>query len=188
MDYLIYNTADLPAGDPTLLNAAEQAVYARRGENYLRIRCALKQELARRCGITAAEVQLTEGEHGKPLFAPQPFNISHSHGLLCMAFHHGAVGVDIELHRPRPTERLARHFMAEAQWRAFKERGCPQQEFFDCWCAAEALVKHAGKSIWQIKEFPFLYENGRIIPLFEGAPAHITLFRPAAGFSGAVVY
>lgn len=188
MDYLIYNTAELPAGNPALLDEAEQKIYARRGDMYLRIRCVLKEELARRCGMKAADIRLTAGEHGKPQFKPQPFNISHSHGLLCMAFHHSAVGVDIEYRRPRPSERLARHFMAEAQLQAFLERGCPPQEFFDCWCAAEALVKQAGKSIWQVKDFPFLYEHGRIIPLFEGAPARITLFSPAPGFSGAIAY
>lgn len=188
MDYLVYNLADLPDGNPALLDAAEQAAYARRGADYLRTRCVLKQELARRSGMAAVDVHLTEGEHGKPDFAPQPFNISHSHGLLCMAFHHSAVGVDIECHRRRPTERLARHFMAAEQLRAFTERGCPQQEFFDCWCAAEALVKQAGKSIWQVKDFPFLYDHGRIIPLFDGAPAHIILFNPAPGFSGAAAF
>lgn len=188
MDYLVYNLADLPAGDPALLDAEEQAAYARRGAAYLSIRCVLKQELARRCGMAAEEVHLTTGEHGKPSFAPQPFNISHSHGLLCMAFHHSAVGVDIEHHRQRPAERLARHFMAPEQLQAFMARGCPQQEFFDCWCAAEALVKQAGKSIWQVKEFPFLYDHGRILPQYDGAPAHIVLFTPAPGFSGAIAF
>lgn len=188
MDYLLFHTADLPAGDISLLNAEEQAIYARRGEAFLRIRCALKRELARRCALPPQEVQLQTGEHGKPFFAPQPFNISHSRGLLCMAFHHSAVGVDIEQHRPRPTERLARQFMAAEQLRGFTERGCPAQEFFDCWCAAEALVKQAGDTIWNAKNYPFVYENGRIRPLYAAAPAHITLFCPADGFSGAIVF
>ncbi len=187
MDYQLYHIADLPAADPSMADAAELARHTQQGGDFLRIRCALKRELARRCRSAPADIHLNSGGHGKPEFAPQPFNISHSGGLLCMAFHHGAVGVDIERHRPRRFERLAAHFMADEQLSAFLERGCPPQEFFDCWCAAEALVKQAGDSIWNAKSYPFRYAAGRIIPLFENAPT-VLLFCPAAGFSGAVAY
>lgn len=187
MDYLLFRLNDLPAGDMTLLDEEEQSRAVQQGDTFLRIRCALKRELARRCGCAPADVRFRSGEHGKPLFEPQPFNISHSRGLLCMAFHHRAVGVDIEYCRTRSVERLAPHIMGEEQLAAFRAHGCPQEEFFPCWCAAEALVKQAGDSIWNARRYPFLYEHGRIRPLFEGAP-QVELFTPAPGCCGAVAY
>ena len=58
-------------------------------------------------------------------------------------------------------------------------------DFFASWCVAEALVKHAGATVWQAREFPFLYHHGRVETLFEGAP-NIKIFSPAAGYCGAV--
>lgn len=187
MDYLLYRLSDLPAGDDALLDAAERAAAEKRGDRYRSIRCVLKRELARRCGCTPQEVQFSIGTHGKLHFAAQPFNISHSGDLLCMAFHEGGIGVDIQEHRSRISAGLAKRIMTAEQYAAYEQRGCPAQEFFDCWCVAEALVKQAGDSIWNVHKYPYRYENGRIIPLFENAP-HIKLFTPAPGFSGAVAW
>lgn len=189
MDLLIYNLQDasLPQGDPSLLTPHEIEQAQRRGESYLTIRSLLKRELARRTGIAAPDIAFTYTEHGKPIFAPQPFNISHSRHCLCLAFHHTPIGVDVEYIRPRNVERLAPHFMAEEQLQRFLANNCPQDDFFACWCAAEAFVKHAGDTIWNAKQYPFLYEQGHITPLFPHAPS-LELFTPLPGFCGAVAY
>lgn len=188
MDYLLFRLPELPEGAPALLDEAERETYAARGDRFLRVRSQLKRELARRTGTDAAAIRFTYSPAGKPLFAPQPFNISHSGELLCMAFHGGAVGVDIQRHRPVAHLRgVAERILGEEQLAALELFGFPPQEFFDCWCTAEALVKWAGDSIFNARRYPFIYDEGRIRPLFEGAP-RVQLFRPAEGYSGAVAY
>lgn len=189
MDYQIYHLAGMKANpaDTVLLDQREREIYAHRGERYLLIRALLKREIARRLACPPESVHLNITTNGKPTHPRCHFNISHSGDYLCMAFHHSSIGVDIERIRPRPTARLAPRFMAPEQWKAFHERNCPEAEFFSCWCAAEALIKQAGATIWQARHFPFLFDHGRIIPLYENAPT-IRLFTPAPGYSGAIAY
>lgn len=188
MDYLLFRTDDLPAGEEALLDADERRAYAARGESYLRMRCLLKRELAQRAGLLPQEIHFTYSEAGKPLREGQFFNLSHSGELLCMAFHGAAVGVDIQQHRDVAHLRsVAQRILSEEQLAALELFGFPPQEFFDCWCAAEALVKWAGDSIFHARRYPFTYDSGRIRPLFDGAP-RVQLFRPGEGYSGAVAY
>lgn len=188
MDYLLFRLDALPEGDVSLLDANEREVLRTRGESYLRMRSQLKRELALRTGVTAADISFSYSPAGKPLFPQQHFNISHSGDLLCMAFHGGAVGVDIQQHRNVARLRsVAERILGEEQLAALELFGFPPQEFFDCWCTAEALVKWAGDSIFNARRYPFIYDAGRIRPLFDGAP-RVQLFRPEAGYSGAVAY
>lgn len=192
MHYLVYHlsspTPDLQLLSPADLDTTEQAAYARRGERYLRERTLLKRELERLCGIPAREIRFSYSPEGKPEFAAQSFNISHSGDLLCMAFHHLAVGVDIERMRERPhLAALARRIMCPEQLAAWQTRGCPLDEFYACWCAAEALVKLHGGSIWHALQYPFLYRHGGITPLMETAPV-VEIFHPEADYLGAVAY
>ena len=189
MDYLVYSFSALSGQQVPLepLPPHDQAVAARRGERYARIRTLLRQELSRRSGIPAGDITFTYSEHGKPEFAAQPFNISHSGDCLCMAFHHRCVGVDVERMRPRHFKELAARFMCPEQYEAFLANNCPIKEFYSCWCATEALVKHAGDTVWHAQHYPFVYTNGRIRCLFEGAPT-IELFSPMPGYQGAIAY
>lgn len=191
MHYQIYSLDALPAADAAdaaLLDTVEKEAYARRGACYLAERMLLRRELSRLSGVPVQDVHFTYNANGKPEFAPQPFSLTHSGNCLCLAFHHRAVGVDVERVRPRNFARLAPHFMAEQQALAFVERGCPMDEFYACWCAAEALVKCAGGSIWQArKSYPFRYENASIAPQFTPAPT-VELFSPAPGYAGAVAF
>ncbi len=194
MEYLIYDMRSEAVSGigllaPSELDATEQAAYAARGEGYLRERTILRQELARRCGRRPGEVLISYTESGKPICAEQPFNISHSGDLLCIAFHHGDIGVDIQ--RVRPLSRMADvagHVFAEEQVTLWKSRGALQEEFFSAWCIAEALVKFAGGSVYTAaSRFPFLYDGSEVHPLFQSAPV-IELFSPASGYAGAVAY
>lgn len=188
MDYLLFRLDELPEGEADLLDATERATYAARGDSYLRVRSQLKRELARRTGTAPRELCFTYSPAGKPLCAAQPFNISHSGELLCMAFHGSDIGVDIQRHREvRHLRSVAERILSEEQMAALELFGFPTLEFFDCWCAAEALVKWAGDSIFNARRYPFIYDSGRIRPLFEGAP-RVLLFSPQVGYSGAVAY
>lgn len=189
MDYLIYNIATLPQdkADTTVLSPDEQQAAQQRGGNYSLFRSLLRRELSRRTGMAAQDISIRYSEHGKPECDAQPFNISHSGDCLCLAFHHKAVGVDVERIRPRKFEALAERFMCNEQLAGFISRGCPEAEFFICWCTAEALVKHAGDTMWHAKKYPFVYYPGRIECRFHNAPA-IHLFAPMPGYQGAVAY
>lgn len=192
MTYLCYRLSSLPATDAekALLDTAELDSLTSRGSNYLRSRACLKRELARRLNTTPETLSFTIGPHGKPELPQSPlhFNQSHSGELLCLAFHDAPIGVDIERHRPKAaTERLASRIMCPQQLAAWQTRGAQAAEFFDCWCAAEALVKHAGLSIWHAGNFPFLWVAGHIRPLFDAAPT-LQLFTPAPGYYGAIAY
>lgn len=173
----------------SLLDEEEKKAYSRRGRAYLWERSLLKQELARRTRRNAHSIRLSVSAHGKPFLPGGPhFNISHSGEWLCLAFHGLPVGVDIQQARCRlPIARLARRIMCPAQYRAFSSRGCQSDEFFACWCVAEALVKQADATIWQAQDFPFLYDAGHIIPQYPSAP-RIRLFSPSDGYFGAVAY
>ncbi len=193
MDYLICNLADAhlrPLADSSLLSEEERAAAATRGERYVLTRCLLRRELARRLGCPAQDIRFRLGEHGKPECEGTPlhFNISHSGDCFAMAFDAAPIGIDVERERPRARlEALAARIMSPAQLAAFRERGCERAEFFACWCAAEALVKQAGSSIWLATEHPFLYEHGRI-RLPESSPLQLRLFSPMPGYCGAVAY
>lgn len=188
MDCLVYSMAEIMNGSiPSVLNAHEEEEARKRGEKFRRIRSLLKRELSRRCGLPATEIHFTYGAHGKPSIPQYEFNISHSGDCLCMAFHHTPIGVDVEQIRPRAIERLAPRFMAAAQLAAFRERGCPVDEFFACWCATEALIKQAGDTVWNAAAYPFIYKEGCIVPMFERAP-EVRLFTPMPGYCGAIAY
>ncbi len=198
MDYLIYNLADAhlhAQADATLLSEDERAAAQKRGERYLITRCLLRRELARRLGMAPQDIRFRYSEQGKPECANAPvplhFNISHSGDCLALAFDSQApIGVDVEQLRPRARlAELAERIMCLEQLAAFRERGCPQEEFFTCWCAAEALVKQAASSIWQAKEIPFVCENGRIRLLGDAAAGLcVRPFTPMPGYAGAVAF
>ena len=190
MDYLCYRFSELAPEsiNPEYLTAEERQAYAKRGTQAMAARCLLRRELARRLNCEPQEVLITVNEHGKPLLHGNEFyfNISHSADLLCMAFHHEPVGVDVQQLRPAAaTLRLAERIMCTEQLSNWCQRGQSVDEFFACWCAAEALVKHAGSTVWQAREFPFLCHHGRIEPLFSPAP-RVQLFTPMPGYSGAI--
>lgn len=188
MEYLIFQPDKLNAPlPPFILDAEEERQAERRGGAFRVIRTLLKLELARRTGIPAQDIHFDTGPHGKPLFAPQPFNISHSGNCLCLAFHSRDVGVDVEKMRPRNFDKLAAQFMSPELLEHFRAGGCREEVFFSAWCVAEALVKHAGDTIWNARHYPFLIQDGIVCPTYEQAP-QVELFTPMAGYRGAVAY
>lgn len=189
MDYLVYNLRALPenTADMSLLDERDAAAALQRSGLFVTARSLLRRELSRRTGMAPQDIHFSYSEQGKPEFAPQPFNLSHSGDCLCIAFHHGPIGVDVERIKPRAFDKLAPRFMADEQLAAFLSRGCPADEFYACWCAAEALVKRCGVSIWDAHRFPFLYQHGRITCRFEDAPT-VRIFTPMPDYMGAVAF
>ncbi len=201
MDYLIYNLAapHLHAlADTSLLSEDEREAAEKRGKRYILTRCLLRRELGRRLDCPAADISLRYSEQGKPecvgTSTPIHFNISHSGDCLAMAFDTQApIGIDVERIRPRARlAQLAARIMCPEQLAAYQQRGCPTDEFYTCWCAAEALVKQAAGSIWQAKEHAFVCEHGRIrllpLPATNARPLlTVHPFTPMPGYRGVVV-
>ncbi len=189
MDYLIYNLADAalaPLANEALLSAEELLAANKRGARYLLVRCLLRRELARRLNCSPQEVRLHYGPQGKPACEGLEFNLSHSGDYLALAFDARPIGVDIERIRPRARmNALAARIMNSGQLEAFCRRQCPAEDFYACWCTAEALVKQEGKSIWNAVHYPFTYDNGRI-RLPEDSGKDVRLFCPAPGYMGAL--
>lgn len=189
MDYLLYNLDTLQPSpeDVYLLDAHELKQYAKRGEKYLLTRSFLKKELARRSGVQAQDIRFAYNEYGKPIWAKQHFNISHSENWLCLAFHHKDIGVDIQKMRSlRNMQALASRIMSPQQIECFQAAGSKPEDFFYCWCIAEALVKLHGSTIWNACNYPFIYTRERVFLADELANISIQLFSPAAGFCGAI--
>lgn len=189
MDYLLYNLDEQAAeeSDTQLLDAHELEQYAARGEKYLIARVLLKRELSRRSGIPAADIHFLYNEHGKPTWPQQHFNLSHSANLLCLAFHHAEIGVDIQQIRPvRRMDDIAPRIMSPQQLERFRANGSTPEEFFTCWSIAEALVKLHGSTIWDACNYPYTFAHGRVSLPSEAADVRVHLFTPAPGFCGAV--
>ncbi len=192
MDYLIYNLADAhlqPLANAEHLSDEERATAQKRGKRYVLTRSLLRRELARRLGGSPAGIRIHLSEQGKPECEGIHFNISHSGDCFAMAFDADPIGIDVERIRPRTRmEALAARIMCPEQLAAFRERGCPMEEFYTCWCTAEALVKQAAGSIWQAARHPFLCEYGRIRLLSQEEPPalNIRTFCPMPGYMGAV--
>lgn len=106
-------------------------------------------------------IELTFGEHGKPLLhashgpAAPAFNLSHSASLALFAFvADGAVGIDLEVLSNRnrnPDDRLSlalRRFGADAA-RALEQLGgdSREREFLRLWARYEAKLKLRGTGI-----------------------------------------
>lgn len=189
MNYLLYNLSEISSDsiDLSVLSTDERMEADRRGGHYARVRALLRHEIAHRTGLAPASIMFSYGPHGKPHCEKQQFNLSHSGDMLCLAFHDAAIGVDIERVRPRNIQALGKRIMAPEQYTAFCDRGCQEKEFFACWCVAEALVKHAGDTMWNASKYPFLYRSGHIECLFAPAPV-VHLFIPAPGYCGAIAY
>lgn len=190
MHYLIYDLREdyAPLLTPEHLDATERAAYAARGEKYLVMRTILRRELARRSGRQPEEILFTYGENGKPEFSPLHFNISHSGDKLALAFHDMAVGIDIELMRPRTQMRnVARRIMCPEQWEEWNAGGCSTEEFYNCWCVTEALVKMDGTGILHSGDHPFLLKGGDV-RLLNDSGVQVELITPSVGYAGAVAY
>lgn len=120
----------------------------------------LRDTLGRALGVPPRELRFVKGEHGKPALDPSwlgareapAFNLSHSGSFGALALGHGtgAIGVDIEQHRPgRRFGALARRNFAPAEVRDLEAlpEDARSLRFYDVWTLKEAYLKARGTGL-----------------------------------------
>ncbi len=107
--------------------------------------------------VPASEVGFAYSRYGKPYLvdshhiSPVEFNLSHSEGIVLLAFTRGRkVGVDIEyVGRNFDFEEIAERFFSRAEQQML--RNTPAEErgtaFFHCWTRKEAYIKALGNGL-----------------------------------------
>jgi phosphopantethiene--protein transferase domain len=172
---------------------------------FLLVRSVLRRLLAHHLGIRPDEVRLAFNPWGKPLlFGVQDgmglsFNVSHTHGLACIALTRDyRIGVDVERIRPvREYTEIAQSFFTAKEFTAIKTRAATEQQafFFSLWSRKEACLKASGEGLSRALasfELPLVDE----LPPFDGHQAvtvHLVRssgwilvsFVPKPGFVGA---
>ncbi|CAN5256500.1 hypothetical protein BH09SUM1_BH09SUM1_18710 [soil metagenome] len=119
-------------------------------ERFVAGRAALRRTLATYLSRDAVDLRIAVGEQGKPRVEGLPFSVSHSGDVLLIAVAaDGEIGVDVERHRSRPVEALARRFFSEAEI-ALLGRACEADRialFHTLWTRKEAWLKGHGQGL-----------------------------------------
>ncbi len=108
----------------------------------------LRQLLHRHAGCSDFRFGTAPG--GKPyaisdrLTTPLYFSLSHSGAYLALLVHDRPVGVDLQAHMARHTERLAKRWFHPAEYAAMAGDFSDVDRFFRLWAAKEAYGKYLG--------------------------------------------
>jgi 4'-phosphopantetheinyl transferase len=155
------------AAGAAVLDAEERARAARLRLDADRLSfCAahvlLRQSLTRQVPLSPAQWRFCHGEHGRPEIDTNllpdamglHFNLSHTREVVCCAVTRvGAVGVDVECHRPiRDRLALATRFFTADEAAAIAASGrdsdaAEAASFYSFWTLKEAYVKARGLGI-----------------------------------------
>lgn len=137
------DSPDLSAGEVHVWRAELETVPAS---------LTLRRVLAAYLGGAPGEIELTEGEHGKPRLAAEParlaFNLSHSGDLALVAVARDReVGVDVERVKPeRDLVAVAERALAPGEAAAVRAAAEPERArlFYGLWTRHEARLKCLG--------------------------------------------
>ena len=167
---------------------ARRFTFDRDRSRFIVARARLRQILAAKLGVDAREIELSNGEKGKPRLAGRfaastiRFNVSHCEDVAVFAICEGAeVGVDVEAVRSMSDvdEIAARVFSPRetASLRALQgDRRL--RRFFECWTRKEAFIKAVGDG------FSYALD---CFDVDDACGWLVESFSPAPGFIGAVV-
>ena len=137
----------------------------------------LLDSMLREHGLREHDMQYTEGEHGKPVFANHPelhFNLSHSGSLVACALSNRPVGVDVQQLVADLRPSLVRYIMSHQEIEAFEALGDDDNAksllFTQLWTLKESYAKATGMGLSH--EFPsFKISDGTATPLSPLSPA-----------------
>jgi 4'-phosphopantetheinyl transferase len=126
-------------------------IFQRDRDAFIVAHATLRSVLGHCLGAAPAAVRFTRDVYGKPTLADARcdlrFNLSHSGNYALLALAAGrAVGVDIELVRPRAPWNVARSFFARAEQAALIAENTAERSkaFYRCWTRKESFVKAVG--------------------------------------------
>ncbi len=161
---------------PEEIARANRFLSSRDRNSFVSTRGILRELLGKYTNCRAADVAITYGNYGKPsLCSTNPkqsvqFNISHSHGLVLLAFAIDRVlGVDLELVREGFVgEEIAERYFSSQEVNELKALPphLRTEGFFLCWTRKEAYVKARGKGL----EIPLKSFSVSLTP---GQPEHL---------------
>jgi 4'-phosphopantetheinyl transferase len=164
------------------------------GRRWAAARGQLREVLGSALGIAPAQVQFRYASHGKPFVEGISFNLSHSGELALLALARCEVGADIERHKPRRWEDIARRFYAPGeQERVFgSPDGKGEATFFRIWSCKEAFLKCTGEGLSRsLRSYEMeLRPDGARLAWAKGVDAarySVFALDPAPGYAAAVV-
>lgn len=163
------------------LDAKEQAQLANyshpeRQRSFILSRTLLRHVLASRLGMSKSSLVFSRAENGRLTHRHDSgwqFSLSHAAGLIAVIVAEADCGVDIEVRRSIPFERITRRYFSDAEnaWLAQCDGDLREQEFFRLWTLKEAAVKalHEGLA------------NNLSRLAFDLSPAHPRLLDTSSG-------
>jgi 4'-phosphopantetheinyl transferase len=154
-----------------LLNTAEQQRanafrFEKDRELYTAAHIFLRQTLSQHADITPADWQFSHNAYGKPTITNRgyetlQFNLSHTQGMLaCAVSNAGAIGVDVERHKPlQDVASLCHTALADterADVLSNPDATRREQRFFTYWTLKEAYLKALGMGLsLPLQQFSF---------------------------------
>jgi len=172
---------------------------------YLTSCMLLRRVLSAHLGITASEIALVRGEHGKPMLADSlsarsiHFNLSHGgDAWLCGVSSNHEIGVDVETRRRVPSaDRLATRVLSTAERASLSalessDEATRDSAFLRCWTRKEAVLKAAGSGFsWAARDVDVGIERDfrlTTLPQKPGCEAGVwSIDLPVPGFGAAAV-
>ena len=177
---------------------AERFLNSAKRLEFLRGRGLLRALLGGYLGCPPSAVRIGTTASGKPFLVspsePIEFNLSHTQGLLVLAFaSRRAVGVDVEARVELPdSESLARRILSAREQTEYARlpHALQPRAFLRCWVAEEACLKACGHGLGvdpRRVELPvpppaFCTARASADPEVHGAAWHVFSFAPRAGF------
>lgn len=123
-------------------------------------------------GIPPERVSLEFTSYGKPHIQgeePIHFNVSHSGEYFLIALSGHPVGIDIELHHPRPhLLQIAQRFFSQPEWQYLESLVEEEQMpgFYRIWTRKEAFIKGVGQGLsYPLRAFSTLNTKGEVVIL-----------------------
>ncbi|QIB69177.1 4'-phosphopantetheinyl transferase superfamily protein [Aminipila butyrica] len=154
------------AAGETLIQAALADYMGAEWENWLK-------EAAGRKGASGRvpDGLIRRTPHGKPYIEDFPlyFSISHSGELWVCLVAEVEVGVDIQVPKPLPYEKLAKRFFTETEAAYIRQGGL--EAFFQVWTRKEAYVKYTGLGFSGMGFSSFSVVEARKRSFLDGAEA-----------------
>ena len=143
--------------DPEEHKRLQRYTHQQAQQQFLATRGRLKQLLGGYLGIPAGAIQFELGQHGKPRLGGTTiddglvFNVSHSGALALIAISKNrALGIDVEKINSRHNlQGMAQRCFSKQELSRWNQLTEPRKtnQFYDYWCAKEALLKATGRGL-----------------------------------------